>query len=138
MLQMRKLALLILLISSFLTSSGQNLVGMNSSEIRKYMSENHKSMNFNSVVNSKYSYLKYTNNDETVTTLFFLDQNSVCTSMRIVCDLMIKGQKVKEMNGIYQNTGENTWIDKKNGMNYLVTLRSEKWSCTITIEPEKK
>jgi hypothetical protein len=116
----------------------QNLVGYSSADIRNYMKENHRNMNYNSVVNSKYSYLKYTDNDETMTALFFLDSRSVCSSVRIVCDPSLKEQKMKEFDSIYSKSGENKWVDIKNGKNYLVTLENGKWSCTITIEPQFK
>jgi hypothetical protein len=117
---------------------GQNLVGYDSNEIRKYMKENHSGMIYNSVVNSKFSYLKYTDGDETRTTLFFLNEKAVCSSIRMICDYSLKAETMKEMNTRYRKTGENKWLDSRDGKNFIITLKEEKWACTITIEPETK
>ncbi|MCU0363255.1 MAG: hypothetical protein MUE32_07850 [Bacteroidales bacterium] len=123
---------------STLGSPGQNLVGYNSLEIRKFMKENHSGMIYNSVVNSKFSYLKYTDGDETLTTLFFLNENSVCNSIRMICDYSLKAEMMKEINAKYKKSGDNTWIDTRDGNSFIIRLKEEKWACTITIEPETK
>jgi hypothetical protein len=33
--------------------------------------------------------------------------------------------------------GEDKWIDKRDGKEYLVEIMEDKWSCVISIEPEK-
>jgi hypothetical protein len=116
---------------------GQNLIGYNDKEIRKYMKANHLEMSFDNVTNSKFKYLKYSDRSDRQTLLFFLNPDSVCKSVRLICDLSIKADKVKEFNSIYKKSGEDSWIDKRDGKNYLVEMREEKWYCIITIEPDK-
>jgi hypothetical protein len=130
----------ITLIAAFIISTltyGQNLIGYKCGEIRKYMNENHRDMNFNNVLNIKYIYLKYTDNSETQTLLFFLSQDSVCKRVRLICDSGLKNGKVKEFNRLYSKRGENCWIDSRDNKNYLIKITDEKWSCIITIEPDK-
>jgi hypothetical protein len=115
----------------------QNLIGYNPKEIQKFMMENRKEMNFNNVVNTKFSYLKYSDNSESQTILFFLNPDSVCRSERIICDINMKSQKVQEFNSQFIKKGENQWIDKRNGKKYLIELNEGKWSCVISIEEEK-
>lgn len=134
---MRIVLTLILYLLAACSGLAQNLVGLSSSEIRDYMKTNHSNMNYNQVVNSKFSYLKYTDNDETVTMLFFLDDKSVCRSIRSVYDLSLKEKKLKELDSLYKRNGDNKWIHIRNGITYLVTMKVEKWACTVTIEPEK-
>jgi hypothetical protein len=116
---------------------GQNLIGFKHQEIRKYMKENQREMNYNNVVNSKFSYLKYSDNLERQTVLFFLNRDSVCKNVRIICDSSLKLQKVKELNSLYAKKGENTWIDKRNGKEYIIELSDGKWSSVISIEQKK-
>ena len=116
---------------------GQNLIGYNDKEIRKYMKDNHREMSFDNVTNSKFKYLKYSDNSDSQTLLFFLNPDSVCNSVRLICDLNIKAEKEKEFDSIYEKSGENRWIDKHDGKNYLVEISDEKWYCIITIEPDK-
>ena len=82
-------------------AQSQNLIGYKGKEIRKYMKENQHEMNYNNVVNSKFSYLKYSDNLENQTILFFLNRDSVCKNVRIICDSSLKTQKVKELNSLY-------------------------------------
>ncbi|MCX6255072.1 MAG: hypothetical protein NTV31_11425 [Bacteroidia bacterium] len=115
----------------------QNLIGYNDREIRKYMKENRREMSFENVTNDKFKYLKYTDSFDSQTLLFFFNLDSVCKSERMICDFSIKAEKVKEFNTIYKKTGENRWIDERDGKNYLIEIKDEKWSCVINIEPDK-
>jgi hypothetical protein len=134
---MRIIALFAVLILTGISSYGQNLVGYKYEEIRKYMKQNRTDMNYNKVSNSKFKYLKYTNGSDSQTLLFFLNPDSVCSSVRMICDMGLKAEKENEFNSIYEKTGENKWIDRRCGNDYLIELKDEKWSCEITIEPVK-
>ena len=118
-------------------SQSQNLIGYKEKEILKYMNENQREMNINSVINKKFSYLKYSDNSDNQTLLFFLNTDSVCESVRIICDTSLKTKKEKEFNSLYIKSGENRWIDKRNGKDYLIEIMDGKWSCVISIEPSK-
>jgi hypothetical protein len=134
---MKIFAISLLITISCSLGLSQNLIGYNSSDIQKYMKEKHADLNFNKVVNSKFSYLKYTDNDEMQTILFFLNENAECSAVRLVVDTSLKAAKLSEFNSIYEKKGDNTWVDRKEDKNFLVKLKEEKWACTITIEPEK-
>lgn len=118
-------------------AQSQNLVGYKGKEIRKYMKENRSEMNYNRVVNNKFNYLKYSDNSENQTILFFLSRDSVCNEVRITCDTGLKSQKIKEFDSRYMKDGENSWIDKREGKNYHINMKDGKWSFVISIEPEK-
>ena len=94
-------------------------------------------MNINSVTNSKFSYLKYSDNYENQTMLFFLNPDSVCKSIRLICDVSMKSEKVKELNSRYVKSGENRWLDKRDGKVFHIDIIDGKWSCVISIESEK-
>jgi hypothetical protein len=115
----------------------QNLIGYKESEILKYMKENRRDMNYNNVINSKFSYLKYSDNSENQTILFFLNPDSVCRSVRIICDVSMRSQKMKEFDSQYIKSGENKWIDKRDGKLYHIEMMEGKWSCVTSIESEK-
>lgn len=133
---MKIIPLIILLIFYGITSFGQNLIGYNDADIKKYMQENHKEMNYNNVTNLSFKYLKYTDNTDRQTLLFFLNPDLVCYSIRLICDSSIREEKVKQFNSIYKISGENKWIDSRDGLDYFVELRAEKWSCVINIVPK--
>lgn len=134
---MKFISLTAILILNILGLFGQNLIGFNSEKIMKYMKDNQKEMIYNKVTNSKYSYLKYSDNSDSKTILFFLNPDSVCFSIRLICDLNGKTEKVNEFNTIYKTAGENKWIDKRDNKDYIIELKDEKWSYVISIEPDK-
>jgi len=101
------------------------------------MKMNRSEMNYNSVVNSKFHYLKYSDSSETQTILFFLNADSVCKSIRIVCDKNMMPSKLNELNSQYAKNGENKWIDKHGGKSYIIEMMDGNWSCVISIESEK-
>jgi hypothetical protein len=134
---MKIILLSAVLILTCFWSYGQNLIGYKEKEIMKYMKENRHDMNYNNVINSKFNYMKYSDNSENETVLFFLTPDSVCRSVRILCDESIKSQKIKELDSKYLKKGENKWIDKRGGGDYLIEMVEGKWSCVISITPEK-
>jgi hypothetical protein len=126
-------ALTVLLAFFNLSISGQNLIGYNEKEIRQYMRDKQKNMDFqNFTNNSTFKYLKYVDRDDSQTLLFFLTADSVCKSIRLVCDKSLKTQKTKEYDNIYRKGGENVWTETKEGKNYIIELKDEDFSLSIT------
>jgi hypothetical protein len=123
---------------SCISADGQNLIGYSETEIRKFMKENHKEMICNDVRNSMYKYLKYSDESESQTLLFFLSDDSVCKNIRLVCDRSLIEEKIKELNSLYKKSGVNKWIDRHNGKKYIVELNDEKWAFTITFRQNDK
>ena len=120
-----------------ITADSQNLIGYKAEDIIKYMKVNRKEMNYNDVVNNKFSYLKYSDNLENQTILFFLGPDAVCKSERIICDVSLKSSKVREYNSQYKPIGQNKWVDKRGDKTYIIELLDGKWSCVVSIESEK-
>jgi hypothetical protein len=127
-----------ILIFSCSYTYGQNLIGYKNIEIRKFMKENRKDMNYDKVRNSMFSYLKYSDNYDRQTILFFLTTDSVCKSIRVICDSTMRTEKIKELDTNYKRIADNSWVDDHDGKKYLITFKDEKWSCSITIVPDKQ
>jgi hypothetical protein len=134
---MKKITLFVSFILFCVIAQSQNLIGLNGKEIREYMKANYNEMNYNKVVNYKYQYLKYSDNSENQTILFFLGRDSICKEVRVTCDTGLKQQKLKELDSRYKKSSENSWIEKKNGKNYNINMKEGKWSLVISIEAEK-
>jgi hypothetical protein len=134
---MKIIALLALYFVTGSVTFSQNLIGFRNDEIKRFMIENNSNMNFVKVTNNKFHYLKYSDNSDSQTLLFFLNTDSICKSIRIICDSGTKNEKVKQFDSLYKKSGENKWIDSRGGKNFLVEIKDEKWSSIITIEPYK-
>jgi len=77
--------------------------------------------------------LKYADEEETQTMLFFLNEQLICKTERMVCDKSLKAEKIKELNSLCKKTGDNEWTETKNGKSYLIIIKDEEWSFNITI-----
>jgi len=85
--------------------SAQNLIGYNAKDIKLYMTQNQKGFINQSIINNNiFKYLKYTDRKETQTLLFFLSADSVCKSVRLVCDMTLKAEKIKELDSTYRKS----------------------------------
>jgi hypothetical protein len=133
---MKTATLFSILIISCNCTFGQNLIGYNDAEIRNFMKQNRQDMHFNNVRNSMFSYLKYSDNSDSQTILFFLTPDSVCKAVRVICDSTLKPDKIKELDSTYKRISENKWVDTHDGKNYLIKFKDEEWCCSITIEPD--
>jgi len=134
---MKLISVLAALILTLFVSNGQNLIGYSAAEINKYMSANRSDMNKENVINKSFRYLKYSDKYDTQTFLFFLNSDSVCTNIRMVCNNNIRNSRIKELDSAYSKLNENLWRDTRAGKNYLIKLKQEEWSFSITVEPEK-
>ncbi len=94
-------------------------------------------MAFEKVVNPNFRYLKFSDNSDSHTIIFFLGPDSVCKSERLIFNKGIKAEKIKEFNTFYVAHGENSWIDKRPGSDYLIELKDEPWYFEVTITPDK-
>lgn len=120
-----------------ISTAAQNLVGLKSTEIMEYMKNNKGELKPEKVVNSQFNYLKYTDGGNMQTVLFFLNRDSVCRSVRVICDLALKNEKINELNTIYKKSGENRWTDNRDGKEFSIDFKVDKWSFTVTIEPQQ-
>jgi hypothetical protein len=118
----------------FLNVRSQNLIGYHEKEIRQIMRDRYKNMNFqNFTNNSTFRYLKYSDSEDNQTLLFFLNADSVCKSVRLVCDKNLKDLKIKELNANYKKNGDYRWRETINGKNYNIDLKDEEWTFSVTI-----
>ena len=134
---MRIILLIALILITGISAISQNLIGYNSREIKDYMKENRGEMNLNTVTNTRYRYLKYSDNSDNQTLLFFLSPDSICNSIRMICDRSIISEKKKEFDANYTKNGKNCWIEKRDKKIFIIELKEEEWSCVFTIKPEK-
>jgi hypothetical protein len=133
-----KIPVVLFLVFFNMNISGQNLIGFHVKEIRQFMMDKQKNMIFQNFTNNNtFKYLKYVDSDESQTLLYFLTADSVCKSIRLICDKNLKSLKIKEFNAIYKNSGDNLWTETKNGKKYIIELKDEEWSVNITIRPNE-
>jgi hypothetical protein len=102
------------------------------------MKLNNKEMTLENVINTRYSYLKYSDAYDSQTLLFFLNADSVCKSIQLICNRMIRNEKIKEFNSEYLIINDKKWIDTLGRRRSIIKLDDDLWSSHFTIEPEKQ
>ncbi len=118
---------------------GQNLIGQSEKSIKKFMKENYPTHSLQTgVVNEAYKYLKYVDEEDAETMIFFLDNKMVCSAVKLVCDNSIKSSKITEMDAKYTRSGITSWREEKKGKRYLIELINDQWFFTINIKEDKK
>jgi len=87
--------------------------------------------------NDHYKYLKYTDGQlDTRTVLFFLSEKDKCTSVKMIYDLSMKKEILKDLNSLYTRINENEWRDKSRRRKATIILIEEDWFLTVSIKPE--
>jgi hypothetical protein len=106
---------------------------MSKDEIVKVMNENNPGFDLDEgVVNTAYKYLKYVDNNNEETWLFFLSVENICTHMKLMSDYSNLEIRKNELDKVYKPAGENKWIFVNKGIAYVVELKKEEWFFTIT------
>ena len=135
---MKYIVLIFIFIICSLCIKGQNLIGYDSDQIIKYMNKNHTNLvletNFK---NDHYKYLKFTDGQlDSTTILFFLSEKDKCTSVKMIYDLSMKKEILKDLNSLYTRINENEWRDKSRRRKATIILTEEDWFLTVSIKPE--
>lgn len=133
---MKKALFIIVFIIACRVSGAQILIGYSATEIRDFMTENRKEMSLNKVKNDSFKYLKYSDATDSETMLFFLDNDSVCKGIRIICEKSKSMIRNKEFDKSFRKTAENRWIHELHGKIINIRLEEDEWSAVINIQPE--
>jgi len=120
--------------------AGQNLLGYKAGDIEKFISRNKKELvKDENSRNDYYKYLKYTDGTAgTSTYYFFLSDNDRCLRIKSMHVHSMKDIVEDELDSLYKRTGTNRWSDRNRGIDAVISLVSEEWFFTVTIEPDKK
>ncbi len=121
--QMKTAALFLILFVNCSYAFGQNLIGYNDAEIRKFMKQNRKDMNFNNVKNSMFRYLKYSDSSDSQTILFFLTADSVCKGVRVICDNSMKPERLKSWMQLIKRSVKTSGLTIMTGKITLLKLK---------------
>ncbi len=131
---LKALTIVSLLLLAVNNSKSQNLIGYHIKDIGRYMKENQKNMILQGLTfNNTFRYLKYTDRAQKQTLFYFLTPDSVCRSVRLVCDKEMKESKINELNSRYKKVGDNLWEEDRDGKKYLIDMKEEDWTFNISI-----
>jgi hypothetical protein len=121
------------------TVHSQHFIGLHSEAIQEIMNEQHSDFNQdNSFVNKSFNYLKYIDNLEQRTWLFFLDENDYCRSSKLVCDYVLLDEIMEELNKTYKKSGDLSWYYKQDDNTFSVTVKKEEWFFSILTKPKEE
>lgn len=117
---------------SFFSSS---YIGKHKEEIKKIMLENHRTLRLNSSnVNEKYNYLKYEDQINEITVLFFLSDSNTCKRIRLMSAYSNINYILDDLNNNYEEFTRNKWHYSSNENEFAVILEEGDWFFTVTVK----
>jgi len=136
---MKILLVHLIALSMAASAGGQNLVGYSPKNIKNYMKENYPGHSLQTgVVNEAYKYLKYVDDEEVETLIFFLNERDICNAVKIICDNSLKSSKITDLDNRYTRTGISFWREERKGKKYVIELVNDQWFFTINIKEDIK
>lgn len=129
----RYLFILIWLAGCSLVTSGQNYIGLNSSEIAALIKSSYPDFKQDkNAINYSYKYLKYVDKISEQTVLFFMTDKDECSYVRWMSDYSNLNDMIETLNRKYKKNCSNSWSFTENGENYSITLVEEEWYFTVS------
>ena len=133
-----KVTILFLLFCIITDLSSQNFIGLHKDSIDiiiKTKEKDFKPDDF--VVKKVYNYLKYVDGINQQTWLFFLDDNDICTSTKLMSDYMNYSEVTEKLNSQHKKNGDKEWEYTDKGKTYLISLKEGDWYFTLTTKQKE-
>ncbi|MCD6200934.1 MAG: hypothetical protein J7K46_03910 [Bacteroidales bacterium] len=119
-----------------LSGSAQNLIGWKADEIRKYMRTEQNNFSLDeTTVNKVYKYLKYVDETETKTALYFLSDHDVCIWYKVVYDNDLLPSVIAGLDSTCRKVSDTLWLEKSGGNTYQKVLERQDWFFTVITKP---
>lgn len=114
-------------------SHAQHFIGKHKDEIKVMMKESKTEFRLDrSMINPVYNYLKYTDEYDEQTLLYFLDDNDYCITSKLMCDYALLNKIINNLNETYTSTNnKNEWMYTIDDEKYIINLYEEKWFFTV-------
>ncbi|HHJ09265.1 MAG TPA: hypothetical protein ENK25_00030 [Bacteroidetes bacterium] len=130
-----------LLLSGFflllvLPGPAQNFIGRKAEEIRKYMTTEQNNFSLDeTTVNKVYKYLKYVDEMETRTALYFLSDDDVCTWYKVVYDNDLLPSVIAGLDSTCRKVSDTLWLEKSGENTCQKILKRQDWFFTVITKP---
>ena len=130
-----------LLLSGFflllvLPGPAQNFIGRKAEEIRKYMTTEQNNFSLDeTTVNKVYKYLKYVDEMETRTALYFLSDDDVCTWYKVVYDNDLLPSVIAGLDSTCRKVSDTLWLEKSGENTCQKILERQDWFFTVITKP---
>ncbi len=129
---MKQLVIITFLIATGLVAHSQNYVGHQLDDIKEQMAANHKEFHFTKEVKSeKHHFIKYEDYDGMKTLLFVFDDTASCEYSVLMYDYALLKSVVDSLNKVYEVQSNDTWLQQKNGEDFLLKLKKKEWFFSI-------
>lgn len=115
-----------------------HFVGLSKDDIKQVMLTSYKPFKINTVnTNTAYNYLKYEDQVNEITVLFFLDKENKCSMVRLMSDYSNINDVIVELNSNFKKRDKSSWVYTSSGKEYSVNLEEGDWFFTVTIKEKK-
>ncbi len=114
----------------------QNLIGLKADEVKAFMRTEQNDFSLDeSTINKTYKYLKYVDDLETRTALYFLSDDSICTWYKVVYDNDLLAPTIALLDSTCRKVSDTLWLEKRDAHTYRKILDRQKWFFSVTTRP---
>lgn len=115
-----------------------HFIGMSKKEVSEIMSEKHRVFKLNTTtINNSYNYLKYVDNINEITILFFLTDDDYCKAVRIMGDYSNINEMVTQLDANYKKIDNANWEYQTDKKEFQVNLDEGDWFFTVSIKEKE-
>ena len=125
--------LTIFLASSVLVPAQESsFIGMSKDEVSEAVKSRHKDFGKdNSVISQHFNYLKFINEDQTITWIIYFTDEDICKSTKMVCDYSEYDRMIRDLNEKYRSIGDMKWERRNENTTIQFELEEQDWYFTI-------
>ncbi len=116
------------------STNAQNYIDMTKEQVVENMRKVKLDFMQSKVINQSYNYLKFQDPLGEQTILYFLNDDNICTMVKLMSHYVYLGQEIADLNQKYIADGDNKWKYNENGKNYAVELQKGQWFFSIIIK----
>ncbi|MBN2682211.1 MAG: hypothetical protein JXR58_06855 [Bacteroidales bacterium] len=122
----------------FQGSLGQNLIGKSVDLIKKYMTAKYpKYYCDDTSLKGVHSSIKFIDEDEMRTLMFFFDENNKCKYSKFIIDNTLIKVSLDSLNRKYEYKGNLVWIEQQKTKKFAIAMQKNEWFFTIIIQPKE-
>jgi hypothetical protein len=126
-----------MLLQTGFVADAPHFIGMDKNDIVEEMrTDHHDFVRDDTFVNRSFNYLKFVDRYNERTLLFFLTEEDLCTSIRLMCDYADIDVTLEELNSSFHKLNDSTWFSSSEGNHYRVSLDKGEWFYTVTTKKE--
>ncbi|MFH2094416.1 MAG: hypothetical protein ABIJ16_01855 [Bacteroidota bacterium] len=134
---MKNLLPVLLMIVTACSLYAQVLIGMTDDDIIEYIEKNYPNYTLNTGFGATSNTVKFVDDKNDRTMIFFLDEKNRCKYSKLMLDIGEYDKTVEVLNKTYKKIGDMKWVQRKEGVDYLLIIEKTDWMFSILTQKKE-